>query len=105
MALDVCLCVCREVGWESSQLEDLATEVPGHYALRTTHRALRTTHYAHYAQRAQLECMFQVLGLVEKTVGPNDFTAAYNHVRSHMDDNKKKRKASSAMEVRWPADE
>jgi len=56
----------REVGWESSQLEDLATEV---------------------------------LGLVEKTVGANDFTAAYNHVRSHMDDNKKKRKASSAMEA------
>merc|ERR1712166_1586747 len=48
----------REVGWESSQLEDLATEV---------------------------------LGLVEKTVGANEFTAAYNHVRSHMDDNKKKR--------------
>merc|ERR1712166_1449952 len=56
----------REVGWESSQLEDLATEV---------------------------------LGLVEKTVGANEFTAAYNHVRSHMDDNKKKRKASSAMEA------
>ena len=67
MRFDVCLCVCREVGWESSQLEDLATEV---------------------------------LGLVEKTVGANEFTAAYNHVRSHMDDNKKKRKASSAMEVR-----
>ena len=41
----------------------------------------------------------QVLALVEKTVGANTFTAAYNGVRTHMDENKRKRKATIALEA------
>eukprot|EP00656_Telonema_subtile_P056337 TRINITY_DN8976_c0_g1_i1.p1 TRINITY_DN8976_c0_g1~~TRINITY_DN8976_c0_g1_i1.p1 ORF type:complete len:1076 (+),score=435.82 TRINITY_DN8976_c0_g1_i1:162-3389(+) len=51
-------------------------------------------------EASQLESLaHEVLALVEKTVGTNTFTTAYNGVRAHMDENKRKRKAESALEA------